>query len=83
MDSGFIYMHFTAPNGYTKVHWLTVVNHFDVSTTTYLYNLPQDDLTEISLGKHPDATMADDQWQLLLEIDARIWQTLAHEPELV
>ncbi len=60
----------------------TVVNNFDVKTSKYLYNLSEDYLTEIILGEHPDAKMADDQWQLLLEIGARTWQIVAHEPEL-
>ncbi len=67
--------------GTRELYGTIVVNNFDVSTSTYLYNLPQDDLTEIILGKHLDAKMAEEQWQFLLEIGARSWQILAYEPE--
>ncbi len=68
--------------GTRELYWSIVANKFDVSTSTYVYNLPQDDLTEIIPGKRLEAKMADEQWQLLLEIGARTWQIMAYEPEL-
>ncbi len=79
------YMHScTKYLGTRELYWSIVVNNLDVSTSTYLYNPPQDALTEIILGKHLKAKMADEQWQLLLEIGTRTWHLgiLAWEPEL-
>ncbi len=47
-----------------------------------LYNLPENELTEVILGRRTDLEISVDQWQALLTTCAKCWQILCFEPTL-
>ena len=60
--------------GTRELYWSIIVNIFDVNISTYLYNLPENELTEVILGRRPDLEISDDQWQALLVTCAQYCQ---------
>ena len=47
-----------------------------------LYNLPENELTEVILGRRPDLEISGDQQQALLATCAKCWQFSCYEPTL-
>ena len=64
-----------------EAFWTTVINSCSVQLSAYLYNLPEESITGVILGKMP-CVYASNEVSMLLEIGAKIWQAVAHEPEL-
>ncbi len=53
-----------------------------VHVSTHLFNFCESEQTDIFLGKRPSIFIDEGELYKLKEICARIWQILAHEPEL-
>ncbi len=71
--------------GTRELYWWIIVNillWLSVNISVYLYNLPENELTEVILGRRPDLEISDDQWQALLATCAKCWQMLCYEPTL-
>jgi hypothetical protein len=65
-----------------EAFWTTVINSCSVQLSGYLYNLPDESITAIILGKRPCVYALNEEVSMLLEIGAKIWQAVAHESEL-
>jgi hypothetical protein len=65
-----------------ELYWSLVINMCSVQLSTYLYNLPDEELSAVILGKRPAVPLSDVEVHELLEIGAKSWQLLAHDPEL-
>jgi len=65
-----------------ELYWSLVMNMCSVQLSTYLYNLPDEELSAVILGKRPAVPLSDVEVHELLEIGAKSWQLLAHDPEL-
>ena len=64
----------------TREHyWGLVINSFSVVLSTFLYNLPDMEMTAVILGRKLNVDILDEDALLLLDIGAKIWQVLAHE----
>ena len=65
-----------------ELFWTTVVNMIHVNVSTHVFNLCESEKTEICLGKRPYIFIDERGLYKLSEICARVWQILAHGPEL-
>ena len=65
-----------------ELYWSLVINLCSVELSTYIYNLPDGDISAIILGKRPDVSLSDAEALELLQIGAKSWQLLAHERKI-
>jgi hypothetical protein len=67
-----------------ETYWTTVINACDFSLSAHLYNLTDEEITAVILGKRPCvSSIQDKQINTLLEIGAKVWQLVAYDPELM
>jgi hypothetical protein len=65
-----------------ELYWSLVLNTCSIELSAHLYNLPDDELAAVVLGKRPELPIPDDEASNLLFLGAKSWQLLAHEKEL-
>jgi hypothetical protein len=62
--------------------WCLVLNEFSVSFSSYLYNLMDEEITEVILGRTPDTLLSNEEHSAFLKMSAKTWQILSYEREL-
>ena len=65
-----------------EVYWSTIINSCSTELSAYVYNLPDEDISAVILGKRPCFRAADNDMSVLFEIGARVWQVLAYDSNL-
>jgi hypothetical protein len=65
-----------------ELYWSLVLNTCSIELSAHLYNLPDDELAAVVLGKRPELPIPDDEASNLLFLGAKSWQLLAHDKEL-
>ena len=65
-----------------ELYWSLVLNTCSIELSAHLYNLPDDELAAVVLGKRPELPIPDDEASNLLFLGATSWQLLAHDKEL-
>ena len=65
-----------------ELFWLLLVNICCVELSTYLYNLPQEELSGIILGRSPNIQVSQREILNVLEICAKCWQLLSYDKDL-
>lgn len=65
-----------------ELYWSLVVNTCSVQLSSYLYNLEDERLVEILLGKSLDLAIPTLDADHLLTLGAKTWQILSREPQL-
>ena len=67
----------------TREHfWTLVINICTVELSSYLYNLPDSDLSCVMLGQKPNCSTTESECLNFLVLCSRTWQILTREREL-
>ncbi len=71
--------------GTRELYWSIIVNIFDVNYSTYLYNVPVNELTKVIFGSRSDLDISDSWWQALVATwsTSKYWHILCYEQFLL